>query len=243
MNIIDLMISDSNIVLCMEVGATIKNEDAKDVDFIVVVKNIEKFKKLLSNKFFNVVNIDDSYRVLDSKINLNFAVFLEGKLEEKVQSYGIRSAPLGEKREWVLGYWIPEIFLQDIYSAKIIIGTQKDVYKFQKLVKDNKKNILNNYKQKIEDEITIKSKMLMEEPVNFKQNILKDDLVLALVRYIQISIDGRYYNFSKLINEQIHFINYIMTFDGRDFLKVISRILGCVSMENYYDIDFWNLEA
>lgn len=236
-------IIDENILFLMEVGASVSGSEAKDIDYIAVVKDLNLFRKKLENSFGEVVVLDDSFRIVGHVPQLNFAIFSETNIFSRLYEYSNVRAPLGECREWVVGYWIPEIFVQDIINGKVIINKLLGKSDFKKLCKKQKEEILINYKKKIRDELLVKSRILEHETSICKKEILKTDLILAIMRYIQINLDERYLNFSKLIDKHEVFVSSLIWLEYAEFLSKLREIIGYIDEGEYNAIDLWHMET
>lgn len=234
---------DENVLFLMEVGGTLQKTKAKDIDYIIIVSDKLSFKNKLSKIFGKICVLDDSYRVLERAPQLNFAIFDETDMISKIEQYKLRSSPLSENREWVIGYWIPEIFIEDILNGQILINHSKKLKNVKKYFSKSKSKILENYRLKIKSEIAIKSNLLLESEFFFEKGLLKNDLILALVRYIQICVNREYLNFSKIIKKQRCFIEKLFVLNEEKFLIKITEIIDLVDKGDFYAIDFWNMEA
>lgn len=237
------LITDENILFLMEVGGSIVNAKAKDIDYIIIVKNLKLFRRKLEQLFGSISVLDDSYRAIEQLPQLNFAIFTTTSIFSKLERYSTQNAPLAECREWIIGYWIPEILIQDVIKGKIIIDRLNGNPNFKNIFQFHKTKILKNYKLKIRGELSIKSNIFQFEKSFFKKELLRNDLILAIMRYIQIHIDSEYLNFSKLIDKQEVFIFRLLELSDMDFLNKLSEIIGFVDEGCYYAIDFWNMET
>jgi hypothetical protein len=172
-----------SVVAFAEVGGSTQKDQSKDFDFLVVVTDHEA-TLLYFQKIFKTKILDDSIRILnygDRPINL--AVYTEEELFSKINLYLSTYSPLGEIREWAVGYWIPEIFIQDIENSHIIYDLNNQLNNIKQNICDTKMRIFNNFFNKVLMDIEIKTNLLSEAiPNSLLEYTLRNSIILSLYR-------------------------------------------------------------
>ncbi len=217
----------SGVVLSMaETGGTLSKKESKDVDYIALVQDKNKLKEYI-NGLYDTQIIDDSVRIVDESFvkNINIALYTKDELEKKISNYTTKQCPLGEKREWASGYWVPEIFVFDILNSKIIFDSGDNYRSIIEYTLLNKEGILENMHEKIEQEISIKleklnKRFLDKSKSTLKGEILKLDIILSLFRleHLYDPLNFEFLDITSLNLEELLFL------EAKDFIQQVNLI-------------------
>lgn len=206
-----------------EVGGSVKKNKFKDIDLLIILEDDSKelFQQYIKNSY-NTEKVDDSIRILNKDYkDINLALYYENEIINKINVYTELNSPLGEKREWAIGYWIPEIFINDILNSKILYtNTNRNI---KNIALNKKKEIEKNIIDKIKKEIYIKVTLL--EGNKFINDSLKVDVIMSLLRLKQLKQNNERKNFLDLIRENNLSIEKLYTLNNNVFKNNVENIL------------------
>lgn len=206
-----------------EVGGSVQKNKFKDIDLLIILEDDSKelFQLYIKNSY-NTEKIDDSIRILNKDYkDINLALYYENEIIKKINVYTELNSPLGEKREWTIGYWIPEIFINDILNSKILYtNTNKNI---KNTALNKKKEIEKNIVDKIKKEIYIKIALLEEN--KFINDSLKVDVIMSLLRLKQLKKSNKRKNFLDLIRENNLSIEKLYNLNNNVFKNNVENIL------------------
>ena len=184
------------------VGSAIKNNNYNDVDFLMVVDNIELVIERINEAFKNLVvtKSDDAIRIDNfSKKTFSIALYEEKRIIQIINDYIEGKNLETTHRIWCLGYWIPESLIINLKDM-IILNDKNDfmIDLKNKLSKDSiyaKKAIV----KECLEEIRVKSELLSNISINsMEYSFYKNDIILSTVRAFSIVKGNFLMSFKKL---------------------------------------------
>lgn len=183
----------------LQVGASINTRKTKDIDYILITDEgfdvVGTLEKKL--KWDNFKIIDDSIRfTLDNEI-INIAIFNAKEFRERIDNI-FNGKIYGEHREWVIGYWLPEAFLQDLMEAKEIFD--KSFYiTIVSMITDDYEHYIVSLVSRIKNELSICESFLANS--NIPKIISKNKAYLAVLRLYNLTLSKPMKNYLKILDE------------------------------------------
>lgn len=184
------------------VGSAIKNNNYNDVDFLMIVDNVELAIEKINEAFkdFVVTKSDDAIRIDNfSKKTFSIALYEKKRIIQIINDFIEGKNLETTHRIWCLGYWIPESLIVNLKDM-IIINDKNDfmIDLKNKLSKDSiyaKKAIV----RECIEEIRIKSELLSNISINsLEYSIYKNDIILSTVRAFSVVKGNFLMSFKKL---------------------------------------------
>lgn len=185
-----------NTISFCRVGSSICQNTNKDVDYLWIVEDKENAKKVISNleKIENIEFLDDSVRFLYANITCNIAIYNVLDMDKKIEQI-INGDILGEIREWVFGYWLPEGLLYDIRKSYIIIDNEGWLEKKKEYIVQNMENFRKKIICRLIKEIDYCCKFPEHHQFAF---VMRGRLILTMLRLYNISNNWEEISFQKI---------------------------------------------
>lgn len=226
----------------VQVGSSLVERNAKDIDYILI-GNQEK-KEIIN--YLNTIlesalvsELDDSFRFeLDGKI-INIAVFNENDFDYRI--HRIMTCELyGELREWVIGYWLPEAFMKDVIDGYIVFDNGYFKNKQQELI-ENQESIIFALTKRVKLEIEC---CIGELNTGVIPSIITySKLLLSLLRFYNLKNKTIEKNFSKIVlkikkDKKLSFILDVMNRSEKDIRQFVICCEGRLDDKT----SDWNME-
>ena len=218
-----------------QVGSSIKNNKFHDIDMICIVDDkITGMLNLLECfSDYSLSILDDAVKILNLyKYEVSIAIYSFNEIEQLIHNYVTGNKVICEHRSWATGYWICESFILDLKECKILYDNNDKLKNIKANLKSNslysKKKILTDCL----DEIEFKQKLLKEHDL-FQRTLLKNDIILAMIRscYILCDYDLKgFKNILQIINNlpqkyKVMIIDFLEKDDNNALEKIKNEIL------------------
>lgn len=188
-----------------QVGSSIKNDNFYDIDLLFVVDDKVNGLFRLSECFadYNISISDDAFKILNLyQHEISVAVYSFIEIEQIVYNYITGKKVVCEHRSWAIGYWICEGFIYDLQNCKILYDSNDRLETIKrnlmgKSLYGEKKILLDCL-----EEIEIKQQLLLKQQNIIQNCLLKNDIVLAMIRSCYVLCDYHlksFKNMSKIV--------------------------------------------
>lgn len=188
LDVVDLLKKEPCIKSIVLVGSIIIKKNFNDYDLLVLHDKASDFnmiRDLLGH--YNIIHCDDSLRLIfEQEKDINIALYTYSDFFEKVKSIFKPNQPTGEHREWAMGYWIPEMLIQDIEMSQVIYDSNslyKDIFNY---IMENKQGFNDIVIKKCTDEFVGKLNLIKTNDNILNIAMLRNDILLALMRVYAI---------------------------------------------------------
>lgn len=193
------------------VGSAVNKLKYNDLDYLMVVDNIELVKNNICKLFnkYDVSICDDAIKIdnyLDIKISI--ALYEKEKVNQIFDDYITGKPSVLTHRAWCLGYWLPESFIINIQN--MIILNDQEQYLDKIKIRSKKDSIYARHTivRECLNEITLKYELLKKTSIaSLEHNFYKNDIILAIIRGIT-TIKGNLLVSYKTIDKLIETLDY-----------------------------------
>ena len=170
------------------VGSINLSKDFNDYDLLILHQDKDIFETIMRLfSEYEVISCDDSIRIVfENDKDINLALYTFTEFSNKVQNVYKHNQPIGEHREWAIGYWVPEVLIQDIITCTIL---HDPAFKFKEIiefVKENEQDYKSMIMKKCIQEIDTKLSYLEKNEDYIEITIIKNDLFLTFIRLYSI---------------------------------------------------------
>ena len=184
------------------VGSATTKSEFNDLDLLMVVDEKNKAEQLLLECFKNekIKLVDDAIKILDYlDIEISIALYTKENIEEIIGNFLSGKGNIPTHRTWSIGYWICESFIDNLSKMEII----NDKHDFLKIMQALTQKKSPYAKRKIIseciEEIELKKELIQKYEVgSLEYNILKNDLVLSIIRGIYTNNNQYISGFKRL---------------------------------------------
>ncbi|MEB4859780.1 hypothetical protein [Priestia megaterium] len=170
------------------VGSINLSKDFNDYDLLILHQDKDIFETIMRLfSEYEVISCDDSIRIVfENDKDINLALYTFTEFSNKVQNVYKHTQPIGEHREWAIGYWVPEVLIQDIITCTIL---HDPAFKFKEIiefVKENEQDYKSMIMKKCIQEIDTKLSYLEKNEDYIEITIIRNDLFLTFIRLYSI---------------------------------------------------------
>lgn len=242
MNIINILKQQDYINGIALVGSINISDSFHDYDLLILHEHNDIFGKL-KNIFseYNTSIVDDSIRITfeDNNKDVNLALYTNKELSNKVYSLFKKNNPIGEHREWAIGYWLPEMLIQDLLNCTVIYDKENNFRNIFHYIKGKEVDFRNMFIEKCKCEINTKIKYLNSHISDLEIRIIRNDLLLAFIRLSSLLNCLHFTGFKKLDSKlNRHFYQILYNFskieNSRDISIAANNLLNyLLSGEKY----------
>ncbi|MED1790176.1 hypothetical protein P4V47_22365 [Brevibacillus laterosporus] len=183
------------------VGSINISDSFNDYDLLILHEHEEVFRKL-KNIFseYNISTIDDSIRITfeDNNKDINLALYTNKEFSNKVYCLFKENNPIGEHREWAIGYWLPEMLIQDLLKCTIIYDKENNFNDILNFISGREVDFRNMIIEKCKCEINTKINYLNSKISDLEIKIIRNDLLLTFIRLSSLLTCSDLTGFKKL---------------------------------------------
>jgi hypothetical protein len=246
-NTIRVLSTQSKVKAIVLVGSINISDEFNDYDLLVLYEGStiqDSVMKLFSDK--KLVKCDDSIRIIFYKEKeINLALYNVVDFKNKVTNIFKENQPIGEHREWALGYWLPEVLVQDILNSYVLYDSSSGFNELFNYVNTNKNSFKQMMISRCTEEVKLKS-MYIETNNNILETLLlRNDLILAFMRIISLTNFRNLSGFKKFkINmerkskEEIYKLleSYAILTEKESIIQYTRRLQNLIFGEEIYEL-------
>lgn len=220
-----------NILCAYFVGSYTRTSVPHDIDILLIVENTNNilFKKNLQANFklSYIFANDDSVSCEMNNIKFDFAFLTLSQFEDRVKKI-LQNQTFAEHRNWCVGYWLPEGFISDLRSAKIIFERDQIVRTYIDKFKDNECNINSTLIEEVKKEILFKSNLKTD--LKYYNSIARNDVYVAFFRLINLKNRWGLTSFKHIVKKisstkYSNTIEELMNTPDDDFKETSAKLL------------------
>ncbi len=243
MNIINILKQQDYINGIALVGSINISDNFNDYDLLILHEHDDIFGKL-KNIFseYNTSIIDDSIRITfeDSNKDINLALYTNKEFSNKVYSLFKKNNPIGEHREWAIGYWLPEMLIQDLLNCTVIYDKLNNFHNLIRYIKGKEVDFRNLFIEKCKCEINTKIKYLNSHISDLEIKIIRNDLLLAFIRLSSLLDCLHFTGFKKLDSKLNRYFYQILSDfsemeNSRDISIAANKLLNHLLLGEAYE--------
>ncbi|SDY23738.1 hypothetical protein [Thermoactinomyces sp. DSM 45892] len=166
------------------VGSININRTFNDYDLLVLHTGDQIYDRVaqLFSEYYTIM-CDDSIRIgVENEKDINIALFTLDEFHNKIANIFKPAQPIGEHREWAMGYWIPEVLIQDILYSKILYDKKSEFESIIQYVKTNMTSYREMILARCVEEVNLKILYMSKTENLLEIAMLRNDLLLVFMR-------------------------------------------------------------
>lgn len=226
----DRFVRDKAISAFAIVGSYARGETLHDVDCLLISDPTEKNRLciLLNNEFSSTESFinDDSLQCKIDGVVFDFAFLSKNELVQRRK--GIQQRRMkAEHRNWCVGYWMPEGFINDILNAKVVFDKSDLLADFTREIEESYSEIIKCLLEEAKREIILKSKLGEQKLYN---TLARNDIIAAFMRLINLKENWRLSSFKHIssmieCSKKYSWINQLVETEDEHFQFMCERCL------------------